>query len=91
MRLKDLLGVTLEELKTLLSRRGGARRGARRSCAARTSSRSGAGSSCTRPSATSIASSSWFVIARGELAKLEHELSETRKRVRRKIREHAAG
>ena len=37
MRLKDLLGVSLEELRDAAHGRGGARGGAARSCAARTS------------------------------------------------------
>ena len=87
MRLKHLLGVSLEELKTLLTRRGGARRGARAARSATTSTPS-AGASCWSEALGHIDRQLELVRHRaGELAKLEHELCETRKRVQRKLRE----
>ena len=94
MRLKELLGVSLEELKTLLAAeeaRAAVRAQLRREDVEPATP---ARAARARRSATSTASSSWSSIAPAELAKLQPELSETRKRVRRKIREldaHAEG
>ncbi len=93
MRLKDLLGLTLEELKTLLSaeearaevraqlRRDDVDAARRRELLSEALGHIDAQLALVRHRA-------------GELARLEHELFETRKRARRKIREldaHAAG
>jgi DNA-binding transcriptional MerR regulator len=86
MRLKDLLGVSLEQLKTLLSaeearaevraqlRRDDVEPGRRRELLGEALGHIDRQLELVRNRA-------------GELAKLEHELSETRKRARRKIRE----
>jgi DNA-binding transcriptional MerR regulator len=86
MRLKDLLGLTLEELKTLLSAeeaRAQLRAQLRREDVDPTRRRE-----LLEQALGHIDLQLELVRKRaGELAKLEHELSETRKRARRKIRE----
>jgi MerR family transcriptional regulator, repressor of the yfmOP operon len=93
MRLKDLLGLTLEELKTLLSAeeaRAEVRAQLRREDVDAERRRE-----LLEEALGHIDGQLALVRKRaGELAKLEHELSETRKRARRKIREldaHAGG
>ena len=93
MRLKHLLGVSLEELKTLLTAaeaRAEVRAQLRREDVEPTRRRELLGEALGH-----IDRQLELVRHRaGELAKLEHELCETRKRVRRKIREqdaHAQG
>lgn len=86
MRLKDLLGLTLEELKTLLSAeeaRAAVRAQLRRDDVDSRRRRELLGEALGH-----IDRQLELVRKRaGELAKLEHELTETRKRARRKIRE----
>ncbi len=86
MRLKDLLGVSLEELKTLLTAEE-----ARAEVRAQLQR-----DDVEAPRRRELLSEALGHLDRqlelvrhraGELAKLEHELRETRKRVRRKIRE----
>ncbi|HEV2975625.1 MAG TPA: MerR family transcriptional regulator [Solirubrobacteraceae bacterium] len=93
MRMKDLLGLTLEELKTLLSAeeaRAELRVQLRRDDVDAERRRE-----LLNEALGHIDRQLTLVRKRaGELAKLEHELSETRKRARRKIREldaHAGG
>jgi DNA-binding transcriptional MerR regulator len=93
MRLKDLLGLSLEELKTLLSAEE-----ARAEVRAQLR-REGVDSSRRRELLSEALGhiDRQLTLVRhraAELARLEHELSETRKRARRKIREidaHDAG
>jgi DNA-binding transcriptional MerR regulator len=86
MRLKDLLGLSLEELKTLLSAeeaRAEVRAQLRREDVDSTRRRE-----LLAEALGHIDRQLELVRKRaGELAKLEHELSETRKRAKRKIRE----
>jgi DNA-binding transcriptional MerR regulator len=86
MRLKDLLGLSLEELKTLLSAeeaRAEVRAQLRREDVDSTRRRE-----LLAEALGHIDRQLALVRKRaGELAKLEHELSETRKRAKRKIRE----
>lgn len=86
MRLKDLLGLTLEELKTLLSAeeaRAEVRAQLRRDDVDAERRRE-----LLEEALGHIDRQLALVRKRiGELAKLEHELSETRKRARRKLRE----
>lgn len=86
MRLKDLLGLSLEELKTLLSAeeaRAEVRAQLRREDVEPDRRRE-----LLNEALGHIDRQLELVRKRaGELAKLEHELSETRKRARRKIRE----
>jgi DNA-binding transcriptional MerR regulator len=86
MRLKDLLGVSLEELRTLLSAeeaRAEVRAQLRRDDVDADRRRE-----LLQQALGHIDRQLQLVRKRtGELAKLEHELSETRKRARRKIRE----
>lgn len=86
MRLKDLLGLTLDELKTLLSAeeaRAEVRAQLRREDVDAERRRE-----LLEEALGHIDRQLALVRKRaGELAKLEHELSETRKRARRKIRE----
>jgi len=88
MRLKELLGVTLEELKTLLSAeeaRAEVRAQLRRDDVDPARRRE-----LLREALGHIELQLELVRHRAaELAKLEHELCETRKRVRRKLREQA--
>ena len=87
MRLKSLLGVTLEELKTLLSveeARAEVRAQLRREDVDSTRRRELLGEALTH-----IERQLELVRHRAEeLSRLDHELSETRRRVRRKLREH---
>ncbi len=86
MRLKDLLGLTLDELKTLLSAeeaRAAVRAQLRRDDVDAERRRELLGEALGH-----IDRQLALVRKRaGELARLEHELAETRKRARRKIRE----
>ncbi len=86
MRMKELLGLTLDELKTLLSAeeaRAEVRAQLRRDDVDAERRRE-----LLEEALGHIDSQLELVRKRaGELAKLEHELSETRKRARRKIRE----
>ena len=89
MRLKELLGVSLEELKTLLAAeeaRAAVRAELRREDVDRERRRE------LLTEALGHIDRQLELVRRraGELAKLESELHETRKRVRRKIRESAA-
>ena len=91
MRLKELLGVTLEELKTLLAAEE-SRASVRAQLRREDVDRRRAGASCwTRRSVTSTVSWSSSSIAPPSWPQLKSELGETRKRVRRKIRELDAG
>jgi MerR family transcriptional regulator, repressor of the yfmOP operon len=89
MRLKDLLGLTLEELKTLLAAeeaRAEVRAQLRREDVSPARRRELLGEALGH-----IDRQLELVRHRAaELARLKEELSETRKRVRRKIREHDA-
>jgi len=89
MRLKDLLGLTLEELKTLLAAeeaRAEVRAQLRRDDVSPARRRELLGEALGH-----IDRQLGLVRHRAaELARLQEELSETRKRVRRKIREHDA-
>jgi DNA-binding transcriptional MerR regulator len=87
MRLKELLGVTLEELKTLLTAeeaRAEVRRQLRREDVGRARRRE-----LLEEALTHIERQLELVRHRAEeLSRLDHELSETRRRVRRRLREH---
>jgi DNA-binding transcriptional MerR regulator len=86
MRLKDLLGVSLEELKTLLSAEEA--RAEVRAQLRREDVNPGRRRELLQQALGHIDRQLELVRKRAvELAKLEHELSETRKRARRKIRE----
>ncbi len=86
MRLKDLLGLSLEELKTLLSAEEA--RAEVRAQLRREDVDSARRRELLAEALGHIDRQLELVRKRaGELAKLEHELSETRKRARRKIRE----
>ena len=86
MRLKDLLGVSLEELKTLLSAEDA--RAEVRAQLRRENVDPGRRRELLSEALGHIDRQLELVRHRaGELARLEHELSETRKRARRKIRE----
>jgi len=90
MRLKQLLGVTVEELKTLLSAeeaRAEVRRQLRREDVERERRRE-----LLEEALVHIERQLELVRHRAEeLGRLENELSETRKRVRRRLREHQDG
>ncbi len=87
MRLKNLLGVSLEELKTLLSAEE-ARAEVRRQLS-RADVDSGRRRELLREALAHIERQLELVRRRAhELAKLERELGETRRRVRRKLNEH---
>ncbi len=86
MRLKDLLGLSLEELKTLLSAEEA--RAEVRAQLQRDDVKPNRRRELLNEALGHIDRQLELVRKRaGELAKLEHELSETRKRARRKIRE----
>ncbi len=86
MRLKDLLGLSLEELKELLSAEEA--RAAVRAQLRREDVDAQRRRELLQEALGHIDRQLQLVRKRaGELAKLEHELSETRKRARRKIRE----
>jgi MerR family transcriptional regulator, repressor of the yfmOP operon len=86
MRLKDLLGLSLEELKTLLSAEEA--RAEVRAQLRREDVDSARRRELLAEALGHIDRQLELVRKRaGELAKLEHELSETRKRAKRKIRE----
>ncbi|HEY2217536.1 MAG TPA: MerR family transcriptional regulator [Solirubrobacteraceae bacterium] len=86
MRLKDLLGLSLEELKTLLSAEEA--RAEVRAQLQREDVEPARRRELLNEARGHIDRQLELVRKRaGELAKLEHELSETRKRARRKIRE----
>ncbi|HTB71248.1 MAG TPA: MerR family transcriptional regulator [Solirubrobacteraceae bacterium] len=86
MRMKDLLGLTLEELKTLLSAEEA--RAAVRAQLRREDVDAERRRELLDEALGHIDRQLALVRKRaGELAKLEHELTETRKRARRKIRE----
>ena len=63
LRLKELLGLSLDELKELVAAEERARRPARASGATASTTRCGGARSSTRRSATSTASSSWSAAA----------------------------
>jgi MerR family transcriptional regulator, repressor of the yfmOP operon len=89
MRLKQLLGVSLEELKTLLTAEDA--RAEVRAQLRREDVAPGRRRELLSEALGHIDRQLALVRHRAEeLAKLEHELSETRKRVRRKIREQDA-
>jgi MerR family transcriptional regulator, repressor of the yfmOP operon len=89
MRLKNLLGVTLEELKTLLTAEEA--RAEVRAQLKRDDVDAGRRTELLNEALGHIERQLELVRHRAaELSKLEHELRETRKRVRRKLREQEA-